>query len=281
MRDEKTAVRRDQESLGRRRDAWRVRKRGVGPGAPHHLRARLKAQSDELNAQTMRLNGAVEQTRRMAAWVAERRRKVEALEAQLRTLPDGVCGGRHPAHAAPAATAAGVDVTFQAMERLGREMDSEAEVTMMNLTTALAVPTDKTTPGRGGGWACSSDDDQDGWLFRDADRDPPPPRRGGFSRGRSPKYETHQLLVHDAYEGGGPRAPPPPPAQPPAYAPAPYPYHHQPPPQAAYGFVAAPHYAYAYGHGPYEAPMPYHHAKGGSAVGHDHRRSLHDITNRR
>ena len=85
LRDDKAAIRREQELLGKRRATWRARKKALNPrdGAG---RSELKAQSEELNAQTLRLNDAVEQTGAMHRWLVLRRKKLDTLQEHVRSL---------------------------------------------------------------------------------------------------------------------------------------------------------------------------------------------------
>ena len=85
LRDDKAAIRREQETLGKRRAAWRARKKALNPRDAAG-RADLKAQSEELNAQTLRLNDVVEQTGAMHRWLVLRRKKLETLQEHVRSL---------------------------------------------------------------------------------------------------------------------------------------------------------------------------------------------------
>ena len=88
LRDDKAAIRREQETLGKRRATWRARKKTLNP-RDGVGRAELKAQSEELNAQTLRLNDAVEQTGAMHRWLVLRRKKLDTLQEYVRSLRAG------------------------------------------------------------------------------------------------------------------------------------------------------------------------------------------------
>ena len=131
LKEEKLSVRREQESLGRRRAKWRVKK-ASNPGDILG-KMELREESAELNTHTTRLNAAVEQTRVMQGFLVERRRKLDALKDSLQQLsecrdalgvPTRVKGSTVHPHTDDA------DLTLEAMHRLGRELDSEVEVTM-------------------------------------------------------------------------------------------------------------------------------------------------------
>ena len=131
LKEEKLSVRREQESLGRRRAKWRVKKASK-PGDTLG-KMELREESAELNTHTTRLNAAVEQTRVMQGFLTDRRRKLDALKDSLQQLsecrdalgvPTRVKGSTAHPHTDDA------DLTLEAMHRLGRELDSEVEVTL-------------------------------------------------------------------------------------------------------------------------------------------------------
>jgi hypothetical protein len=131
LKEEKLSVRREQESLGRRRAKWRVKK-ASNPGDILG-KMELREESAELNTHTTRLNAAVEQTRVMQGFLTDRRRKLDALKDSLKQLsecrdalgvPTHVKGSTAHPHTDDA------DLTLEAMHRLGRELDSEVEVTL-------------------------------------------------------------------------------------------------------------------------------------------------------
>jgi hypothetical protein len=130
LKDEKLSVRKEQDVLGKRRAAWRMKK------ASNHKdtagKAELRAESSELNAQTTRLNGAVEQTRVMHGFLTERRRKLDALKEYLQQLSvSNESSQRTRSKGAPVLYREDdAELTLEVMERLGRELDSEAEVTL-------------------------------------------------------------------------------------------------------------------------------------------------------
>ena len=131
LKEEKLSVRREQESLGKRRAKWRVKK-ASNPGDILG-KMELREESAELNTHTSRLNAAVEQTRVMQGFLTDRRRKLDALKDSLQQLsecrdafgvPTRVKGSTAHPHTDDA------DLTLEAMHRLGRELDSEVEVTL-------------------------------------------------------------------------------------------------------------------------------------------------------
>ena len=192
VRDEKIAIRRDQEVLDRRRVAWRMRKKSLHPRDVSG-RTQLKMQSEDLNAQTIRLNDAVAQTRLMQGWLVQRTKKLEALHEYVRALDESKEGAKGTAKGAIKghenkenndAARGACDMTLEALRRMGQEMDSEVEVTMMDLMSQTA-PTDSSALD---------------WLFVGATPSMPTKTQGGgFKRGRSPKYEHHQYAMYDQH----------------------------------------------------------------------------------
>ena len=189
VRDEKIAIRRDQEVLDRRRVAWRMRKKSLNPRDVSG-RSQLKIQSEDLNAQTIRLNDAVAQTRLMQGWLVQRTKKLEALHEYVRVLEESKEGTKETAKDAingyenkenNDAAREVCDMTLEVLRRMGREMDSEVEVTMMDLMSQTA-PIDSSALD---------------WLFVGATPTAPKPRSNGYHRGRSPKYVHHQHTMYD------------------------------------------------------------------------------------
>ena len=140
LKEEKLSVRREQENLGRRRAKWRVKK-ASNPGDILG-KMELREESAELNTHTTRLNAAVEQTRVMQGFLIERRRKLDALKDSLQQLSDcrdalgvstRVMGSSSHPHTDDA------DLTLEAMHRLGRELDSEVEVTLHQFGCATSA----------------------------------------------------------------------------------------------------------------------------------------------
>ena len=130
LKDEKLSVRKEQEVLGKRRAAWRMKKASNPKDTAG--KAELRAESSDLNAQTTRLNAAVEQTRVMHGFLTERRRKLDALKEYLLQLSVSKESSQRPrSKGAPVLHREDdAELTLEVMERLGRELDSEAEVTL-------------------------------------------------------------------------------------------------------------------------------------------------------
>ena len=203
VRDEKIAIRRDQEVLDRRRVAWRLRKKSLNPRDVSG-RSQLKMQSEDLNAQTIRLNDAVAQTRLMQGWLVQRTKKLEALHEYVRVLEESKEGAKgtvkdefkgYENKENNDAAKEVCDMTLEVLRRLGQEMDSEVEVTMMDLMSQTAPTTDSSALD---------------WLFVGATPTVPKTRSSGYSRGRSPKYVHHQYAMYDQ-QYAVPFQPPPPP----------------------------------------------------------------------
>ena len=135
LKDEKMSVRKEQESLGRRRSAWRAKK--AQNSSDSASRAQLREVSNDLNAQTTRLNEAVEQTRVMNVFLTERRRKLDALKKYLNQLSVAKEAGysgwtKSDTPMAPQRDQdEETEMTLEVMEQLGRELDSEIEVSLL------------------------------------------------------------------------------------------------------------------------------------------------------
>ena len=130
LKDEKLSVRKEQEVLGKRRAAWRMKKASNPKDSAG--KAELREESSDLNAQTTRLNDAVEQTRVMHGFLTERRRKLDALkEYMLQLSVSNESSQRTRSKGAQVQYREDeAELTLEVMERLGRELDSEAEVTL-------------------------------------------------------------------------------------------------------------------------------------------------------
>ena len=119
---------------------------------------------------------------------------------------------------------------------MGRDMDSEVEVTMMDLANHTS-PLDSVT----------AESDLDNWLFQGSG---PTRRSGGYSRGRSSQYEYHQQLLHEQQQHQPqPLQQPQPPS---SFHPPPSQPYYQPQPHYAPAQYAPPPPQY---HGPY-GPSP-------------------------
>ena len=161
LKDEKLSVRKEQEALGKRRSAWRVKK----AQNPKDLNSRseLREASNDLNAQTTRLNSAVEQTRVMHGFLTERRRKLNALKEYLHQLSKAK-ETRQSGRARDETPVAPhrdqddeAELTLENMEQLGRELDSEVEVTLLEFGYGSSSADDtrtkiNITPPQGSGF---------------------------------------------------------------------------------------------------------------------------------
>ena len=182
LKEEKLSVRREQENLGRRRAKWRVKK-ASNPGDILG-KMELREESAELNTHTTRLNAAVEQTRVMQGFLIERRRKLDALKDSLQQLSDcrdalGVSTRIKGSSAQPHTDDA--DLTLEAMHRLGRELDSEVEVTLHQFNCASSAD---ETSGRARGRPSSSSypptGDSDYVRYPRSNHDGKPVSQGGL-----------------------------------------------------------------------------------------------------
>jgi uncharacterized protein (UPF0305 family) len=97
-------------------------------------RVELKNLSDTLNLETMNLNKAVEQTRIMHSFLLDRKRKLDALKEYLQqiSIKNDISNKmkklKFDSNKKSATHNEKIEMTLEIMERLGKELDYDAEV---------------------------------------------------------------------------------------------------------------------------------------------------------